>query len=137
MSSQNYVFQDNQHDTEHIRLSAIQDEFDPDSCRRLSQIGIAAGWSALEVGAGMGSIMSWMAEQVSVQGKVVAVDINTRFIKNTNLPNVEVRCLDIAKKKSWIPRASMYAMLVTYYCTSAIGKRLLKTFGNLLSQGVG
>ncbi|MBD2536860.1 methyltransferase domain-containing protein [Nostoc flagelliforme FACHB-838] len=99
MSSQNYVFQDNQHDTEHIRLSAIQDEFDPDSRRRLSQIGITAGWSALEVGAGMGSIMSWMADQVSVQGKVVAVDIDTRFIENTNLPNVEVRCLDIAEKK--------------------------------------
>lgn len=99
MSSHNYVFQDSQHDTERIRLSAIQDEFDPGSRRKLSQIGIAVGWSVLEVGAGMGSIMSWMADQVSVQGKVVAVDIDTRFIENTNLPNVEVRCLDIAKKK--------------------------------------
>lgn len=99
MSSQNYVFQNSQQDTEHIRLSAIQDEFDPDSCRRLSQIGITAGWSALEVGAGMGSMMIWMADQVGVQGKVVAADIDTRFIESTNLPNVEVRCLDIAKKK--------------------------------------
>jgi len=99
MSSQNYVFQDTQHDAERIRLSAIQDEFDPDSRRRLSQIGITAGWSALEVGAGMGSMMSWMAGQVGAIGQVVAVDLDTHFIENTHLPNVEVRCLDVVKEK--------------------------------------
>ena len=99
MSSRDYVFQNSQHDTEQIRLLAIEDEFDPDSCRRLSQIGIAAGWSALEIGAGMGSMMSWMAAQVGAKGKVVAVDIDTRFIETTNLSNVEVQCLDVAKDK--------------------------------------
>lgn len=97
MSSQNYVFQSSEHDAERIRLSIIQDEFDPDSCRTLSQTGIKAGWLALEIGPGMGSIMSWMAAQVGAQGKVVAVDINTRFIETTNLSNVQVRCLDVAK----------------------------------------
>ena len=48
MSSPNYVFQGSQHDAERIRLSIIQDEFDPDSCRRLTQTGIQAGWLALE-----------------------------------------------------------------------------------------
>ncbi len=99
MTSPQYVFQDSDRDREKVRLSAIQDEFDPDSRHRLSQIGITAGWFALEVGAGMGSMMSWMATQVGNKGKVVAVDIDTHFIENTNLPNVEIRRLDIAKEK--------------------------------------
>ncbi|MBV9389256.1 MAG: methyltransferase domain-containing protein [Chroococcidiopsidaceae cyanobacterium CP_BM_ER_R8_30] len=99
MSSRNYVFQNSQQDTEQLRLSAIQDEFDPDSCRRIIQTGITAGWLALEIGAGMGSIMSWMAAKVGNQGKVVAIDINTRFIETANLSNVQVQCLDVAKDK--------------------------------------
>jgi len=45
--------------------------------------------------AGAGSIARWMSEVVGEMGKVVAVDLDTRFIANINLPNVEVIKEDI------------------------------------------
>ena len=49
----------------------------------------------MEVGAGHGSIVRWLAEQVGPQGRVVATDINPRFLTEIQLPNVEVRQHDI------------------------------------------
>jgi 2-polyprenyl-3-methyl-5-hydroxy-6-metoxy-1,4-benzoquinol methylase len=40
-------------------------------------------------------MMRWMAELVGTEGKVTAVDLDTRFIKDTHLPNVEVIEADI------------------------------------------
>ena len=78
--SGSYIFTDTQEEQEWKRLTAIQDEFDCSTCRRLNRLGIRPGWSCLEVGSGAGSIMQWMCEQVGEYGRVVAVDLNTRFV---------------------------------------------------------
>jgi SAM-dependent methyltransferase len=61
----------------------------------LTALGIQKGWRCLEVGAGHGSIARWLAAQVGLEGRVVATDINPRFLTEIELPNVEVRQHDI------------------------------------------
>jgi SAM-dependent methyltransferase len=61
----------------------------------LAALGIQQGWRCLEVGAGHGSIARWLAEQTGPQGRVVATDINLRFLREIHLPNLEVRQHDI------------------------------------------
>jgi SAM-dependent methyltransferase len=52
------------------------------------------GWRCLELGAGAGSIVRWLADATGPTGSVVAVDIDTRHL--VELPsNVEVRNADI------------------------------------------
>jgi len=97
MSAGTYVFSDTNQEQEWKRLTAIQDQFDPATRRRLSGLGLGSGWSCLEVGPGAGSIMRWMCKSVGLSGQVVAVDINPRFVVIDELPNLEVRCLDIAQ----------------------------------------
>jgi SAM-dependent methyltransferase len=58
-------------------------------------LGIQKGWCCLEVGAGHGSIARWLAAQVGPQGRVVATDLNPRFLTEMQVPNVEVRQHDI------------------------------------------
>jgi ubiquinone/menaquinone biosynthesis C-methylase UbiE len=90
-----YVFTDSQHSREFERLQAIEQVFDPASRRQIQTTGITSNWRCLEVGAGAGSITQWMAAVVGQGGKVVAVDLDTRFVANIKLSNVEVLEADI------------------------------------------
>ncbi len=49
---------------------------------RLTELGVAAGWSCLDIGAGRGSIARWLRDRVGPDGRVVAVDLDTRFFEN-------------------------------------------------------
>jgi ubiquinone/menaquinone biosynthesis C-methylase UbiE len=80
---------------ERERLSLLEQTADPLSQRRLAALEIQPGWRCLEVGAGHGSIVRWLAEQVGSQGRVVATDLNPRFLTEIKLPTVEVRQHDI------------------------------------------
>lgn len=95
MSKSHYVFANTQHFQELERLQAIEDVFNPASQRRILATGLKTGWRCLEVGAGAGAIMRWMAEVVGESGKVIAIDLDTRFVAETNLPNVEVLKADV------------------------------------------
>lgn len=75
-----YVFQDTIDQSELKRLQAIESIFDPASRRRILSGGLKPRDCCLEVGAGAGSVLRWMAEQVGPSGRVTAVDINTRFL---------------------------------------------------------
>jgi ubiquinone/menaquinone biosynthesis C-methylase UbiE len=97
MNMGQYVFADTQQEQELQRLRAIETQFDPATQRRLENLDLKAGWTCLEVGAGAGSIAQWMCEAVGLEGQVVAVDINPRFVEQVKQPNLEVRCLDIAQ----------------------------------------
>jgi SAM-dependent methyltransferase len=80
---------------EHERLSHLASLYDRGSIRLITALGIALGWHCLEVGAGHGGMARWLAEAVGESGRVMAVDIDTRFL--VDLPqNVIVRELDIA-----------------------------------------
>lgn len=84
-----YVFQETQDRSEGERLRSIETLFDPATRRRLLAAGVKPGARCLEVGAGAGSVMGWLAEQVGPSGRITAVDINTRFL-DTAHANVEV-----------------------------------------------
>jgi SAM-dependent methyltransferase len=78
---------------EQNRLALIERCYDPATTARLKGLGVGPGWRCLEVGAGNGSITRWLRDQVGPDGRVVAVDIDTRFIENE--PGIESRQANI------------------------------------------
>ena len=91
MDKENYFAADGTHDVERERLTIFENAYDPDTIRQLKALGVAEGWKCLEVGAGGGSIARWLAETVGPAGKVVATDMNVRFLRGLSLPQLEVR----------------------------------------------
>jgi SAM-dependent methyltransferase len=73
------------------RLRLLEETLDPGTIRHLETVGVASGWRCLEVGGGGGSITAWLCQRVGPEGRVVATDIDTRFLKALNYPNLEVR----------------------------------------------
>jgi trans-aconitate methyltransferase len=88
-------FSDHQWPGERRRLALLQERYDPGTTRRLIDIGVTAGWTCLEVGAGAGSIARLLADRVGPDGKVVATDIDTRFLEDVFAPHLEVWRHDI------------------------------------------
>ena len=52
---------------------------------------MTVGWQCLEVGCGAGSVARWLAGQVGSTGRVVAVDLDTRFLEGHGLAYLDVR----------------------------------------------
>ena len=75
------------------RLGLLEQLYDPVSRRRRAIV--QPGWRCLEVAAGRGSMAVWMAERVGPTGRVVATDIDTRYLQKLDLPNLEVLEHDI------------------------------------------
>lgn len=92
---QSYFADQADHDEEFARLQKLEENRDPTTRRYLESLGIRKGWHCLEVGPGAGSIARWMAGRVGRSGKVVAADINPRFLQDVRIPNLEVRQIDI------------------------------------------
>ncbi len=92
----NYVWSKGDKELEFRRLELLAKSYDPTSIRRLESLPVRAGWSCLEVGAGAGSMARWLCERVGPDGRVLAVDLETRYLDAFDLPNLEVRRLDIA-----------------------------------------
>ena len=90
-----YVFHLVEDQRELERLRAIEQVFDPSSRRRLSATGLRGGWSCLEVGPGAGSILNWMSSVVGPTGRVVAVDLSTKFLTAAQPEHVEARQGDV------------------------------------------
>lgn len=77
------------------RLALLEQNADPGTIRHLEALGVGQGWRCLEVGAGGGSIAEWLCRRVGPTGRVVATDIDTRFLDALDYPNLEVRRHDI------------------------------------------
>jgi SAM-dependent methyltransferase len=73
------------------RLARLEALADPATIRHLDTIGVAPGWTCLEIGGGGGSITEWLCRRVKPTGRVVAIDINTRFLDALDYPNLSVR----------------------------------------------
>jgi SAM-dependent methyltransferase len=71
-------------------LDMIEELFDPATTERLERIGVSAGWRALEVGAGRGSVAAWLARRVGPGGHVVATDVDTRLLEPAPGTNLQV-----------------------------------------------
>lgn len=81
---------------ERERLRLLEAWLDPLTARHLDALGIGPGWRCLEVGAGSGSVARIMAERVGESGRVVAADIDTRFLDGlAGAGNIEVRRCDV------------------------------------------
>ncbi len=91
-----YVFAGPNAARERQRLLAVQEEFDPDTFRRLEQLGVGPGWACLEVGCGAGSVLGWLAARVGPAGKAVGLDLDPRFVAEPLATNVAIRGGDVA-----------------------------------------
>jgi ubiquinone/menaquinone biosynthesis C-methylase UbiE len=78
------------------RFASLESCFDSVTIRHLEDIGVASGWSCLEVGGGGGSVARWLADRVAPDGEVVVTDINPCRL-DANRPNLELRCHDIVR----------------------------------------
>ncbi len=56
---------------------------DADSVAVLTRIGVAPGWHCLDLGAGAGTISRWLAGRVGPTGRVVALDVDPRYLPAT------------------------------------------------------
>jgi SAM-dependent methyltransferase len=86
------------------RLRSLERLYDPGSIRRLEALGIGPGWRCLEVGAGGGSITRWLCSKVAASGRVLAVDVDTRFVGELRAANLDVARLDVTADE--LPRDS-------------------------------
>ncbi len=81
----------NSTDDEAARLGKLQGLHDDASVRRLVALGVGPGWHCLELGAGAGSIATWMADAVGPTGTVTAVDRDTGQLRElSEKPGVSV-----------------------------------------------
>jgi len=85
-----YVF-DNAGAETQARFAALPQIFDPGTIRHLEDLGVGPSWNCLEMGGGGGSIAKWLCERVTPTGHVLVTDIDTRFLEQLRLSNLEVR----------------------------------------------
>jgi len=97
MSEHQYFASEEKDEAELNRLRLLEKIFDPTSIHHLEIIQVFKGWNCLEVGAGAGSLVQWLSARVGPTGKVVATDIDLRFLRQLSLPNLEIRQHDIIK----------------------------------------
>lgn len=90
MTSTGYVY-DQGWEHERARLAGIEALWDPGTQALLARHGARPSSRVLEAGAGGGSVVEWLASQVGVEGHVLAVDVDVRFVKQLESAIVEVR----------------------------------------------
>jgi 2-polyprenyl-3-methyl-5-hydroxy-6-metoxy-1,4-benzoquinol methylase len=86
-----------ENDWEHARhrLTLLERRYDAGTIRRLKALGVGTGWRCFEVGAGGGSITRWLCAQVGSRGRVLATDLDTRFVEELNHDNLDVLRMDL------------------------------------------
>jgi SAM-dependent methyltransferase len=112
---------------ERERLAGIERLWDRGTQEVMERLGIAPGWRCLEVGAGGGSMVEWMAERVGAEGRVLATDVYTKFLDAIDLPNLEVREHDILAGEPLEPEFDLvYARLVVEHLGAAALRRMVE-----------
>src|SRR5205814_10599784 len=87
---------DNRKDEAADRFEALAALYDPITAGHFVTIGVGAGWRCLEIGAGGGSVVRHLAARVGSSGRVLATDIEPRFLEPlAGLENVDVARHDI------------------------------------------
>jgi len=79
---------------ERDRLVAMAEVADGTTRRVLLDLGLRPDWHCLEVGAGAGTVASWLADQVPA-GHVLATDVDTRFLAPLAGTNLRVAEHDV------------------------------------------
>ncbi|HYO61971.1 MAG TPA: methyltransferase domain-containing protein, partial [Actinomycetota bacterium] len=92
--TQDYIYDAASAD-ERRRLELLERLNDPATVEHLEAIGVGPGWRCLEVGGGGGSLTRWLCDRVGPEGRVVATDLDTRFLDEIEAANLEVRRHDV------------------------------------------
>ncbi|GAB3689868.1 methyltransferase domain-containing protein [Saccharopolyspora tripterygii] len=82
-------------DGEYLRLLGQAQLWDRLTFRRLEGLGVGEGSRCLEVGAGPGTVVRWLADRVGSTGRVVATDLQPNWLRAVEAPNVEALEHDI------------------------------------------
>jgi SAM-dependent methyltransferase len=77
------------------RLGLLEQLYDPGTIRNLDALGVTPGWSCLEVAGGGGSITRLLCDRVGPTGRVISVDLDTRFLEEIEASNLEVVRRDV------------------------------------------
>ena len=77
------------------RFDGLEQAFDAVSVGHLQRLGVGTGARCLEIGAGSGSIARWLAGQVGPAGRVLATDLDARWVRHDGSSQLEVRELDL------------------------------------------
>lgn len=85
----------NTHDEAGCRFAAMSRLFDPGSMRAIAACGLSTGWSCWEVGAGGLALSAWMAQQTGDAGRVLATDLDTRWMGSQPVKGLEVLRHDV------------------------------------------
>lgn len=115
------------------RFTSLEHCYDPVSKRELNALGLGPGWRCLEVGAGSGSLASWLADRVGDTGSVVATDIDIGLIGEVR-DNVQVLRHDIVRDP--LPEAAfdlVHARLVLLHLPER--RRALQQIWHALKPG--
>lgn len=86
---------------ERARLAGLESLWEPGSRAAVTEIGLGPGWNCLEVGAGGGSLVEWMAAQ---DAHVTAIDLNTEFIDHLQSESITVIQGDLRQQE--LPQAA-------------------------------
>lgn len=86
---------DNQQSEAGERFDALARLFNSWSFCHMDQCGLADGWNVWEVGAGGPSIPSWLARRVGPKGRVLATDIDTSWLDDSEGRTYEVLRHDV------------------------------------------
>ncbi len=81
--------------SERERLALGERLHDPVSQAHLERLGVVRGWRCLDVGAGAGSLVRWLAGRVLPDGEVLATDLDTRLLEPLAACGVRVARADI------------------------------------------
>jgi hypothetical protein len=76
-STGGYVFASHELSAEEARLDMLEELYDRDTQQLLDRVGLERGGRFLEVGAGHGSVVSFLLARCGARGRVVATDIDT------------------------------------------------------------
>jgi SAM-dependent methyltransferase len=87
----------NQWDEARGRLELLENALDDATHRRMMSVGVGPGWRCLDVGAGGGSVVRWLASQVGPTGHVVATDIEPHFLEPLASPTVTALRHDVVQ----------------------------------------
>jgi SAM-dependent methyltransferase len=90
MAENRYVFDNAVTAETGMRFSGLEATYDPATIGYLTGAGVTGGWACWEIGAGGGSIATWLAKRVGPTGSVLATDIDPRFIPASELGHLEV-----------------------------------------------
>jgi SAM-dependent methyltransferase len=80
---------------ERERLNSITGLYDPYTLGCCDRLGIREGWRCLDVGAGTGSVAELLADRVGEAGRVLAVDLDVRFLEPLARPPLDVLRADV------------------------------------------